>query len=204
MITADLKRWIENQFPKSSQLITVQDDGVFFQALSLYAFEKMTGQWQKTFGPMRILIGRNGFAPPDEKQEGDGRTPTGVYPLGLIFGYESVVPTKMTYRRMTTKDIWVDDPSSPDYNRLVEKGKTTARSFEEMILADKRYKYGIVVEYNTNPIVSGKGSAIFLHVQKDEKTPTSGCVALFEEDILKIIDWLDPYKVPIISLGDAF
>ena len=57
----------------------------------------------------------------------------------------------MPYRQMTPNDIWVDDPASPDYNRLKKRGQTQARSFEDMVLPDDRYKYGIVIEYNTAP-----------------------------------------------------
>lgn len=146
------------------------------------------------------MTGRNGFAEVDAKREGDGRTPEGVYPLGLVFGYGATADSRMPYRRMTDRDIWVDDPNSPDYNRLRKKGETRARSFEDMVLPDHRYKYGIVVEYNTNPVVPGRGSAIFIHIWKDETTATSGCVALSEENILKLIRWLDPARKPLVML----
>ncbi len=32
----------------------------------------------------------------------------------------------MPYRQMTPNDIWVDDPGSPDYNRLKKRGETQA------------------------------------------------------------------------------
>jgi L,D-peptidoglycan transpeptidase YkuD (ErfK/YbiS/YcfS/YnhG family) len=51
-----------------------------------------------------------------------------------------------------------------------------------------------------NPIVKGKGSAIFLHVWKDRGS-TVGCVAMPEEIVLKILAWLDPAKKPLIVMG---
>ena len=101
---------------------------------------------------------------------------------------------------MTRQDIWVDDPRSPDYNRLKKRAETAARSFEDMVLPDDRYKHGIVIEYNTHPIIPGLGSAIFLHIWKDPATPTAGCVAISEENLLKLIHWLDPAKEPLIVI----
>jgi len=193
---------IERQWPGSSQLIVVQNDAASPQGAALKAFEKRGGTWKPVLGPVRAMIGRNGFASAVDKREGDGRTPMGAFSLGIVFGYGSGVSSKMPYKKMTSEDIWVDDPDSPDYNRLTKKGETAARSFEYMVLPDHRYKYGIVVEYNTNPVVAGRGSAIFIHVWKDENTNTSGCVALSEENILKLIGWLDPAKSPLVSLGN--
>ena len=44
-------------------------------------------------------IGKGGFAPPGEKREGDGRTPSGLFGLGCAFGYPPSVDTGMSYRR---------------------------------------------------------------------------------------------------------
>lgn len=167
----------------------------------LYALEKEHGFWVNRFGPVPVTIGRNGFAPAGEKREGDGKTPSGIYGLGIVFGYADTAETKMPYRQMTKDDIWVDDPSAPDYNRLTKRGETRAKSFEDMVLADDRYKYGIVVRYNMDPVVPGMGSAIFVHVWKEYGYATSGCVAMTVEDIRKILKWLDPTKKPMIILN---
>jgi L,D-peptidoglycan transpeptidase YkuD (ErfK/YbiS/YcfS/YnhG family) len=66
---------------------------------------------------------------------------------------------------------------------------------------DNLYKYGIVIEYNTSPVIKGNGSAIFLHIWKGESVPTAGCVAVSEENILKILQWLDPAASPLIIMG---
>lgn len=193
---------VERRRPASSQLIVVRGEDTASQRSSLYALEKNEGGWQIILGPVQAMTGRNGVAAAGEKHEGDGRTPPGIFPLGFVFGYGNNIDSRMPYRQMTPEDVWVDDTDSPEYNILTKKGKTTARSYEEMVLPDDRYKYGIVVEYNTGPVVAGAGSAIFIHVWKDENIPTSGCVALSEENILKLIGWLDPAKKPLISIGD--
>ena len=165
-----------------NQAILVEEiPGVAAQA-KLTAWQRQMDRWEPAFAPMVAAIGKNGFAPLEEKREGDGRTPAGVYWLRSAFGYLPKISTKLPYRRATDDDFWVDDPRSPQYNRWV-RGQPQARSFERMKRDDDLYKYGIVIEYNTDPVVPGKGSAIFLHVWRDSDKPTSGCVALSEKNI---------------------
>jgi D-alanyl-D-alanine dipeptidase len=100
---------------------------------------------------------------------------------------------------LSTKVVAVDDPKSRYYNQLVNRSKVADadwQSAENMILADQRYKWGVVVMHNVPPI-AGAGSCIFLHVWKDSSTATSGCTAMAEENLLKLIGWLDPTKTPL-------
>jgi len=99
------------------------------------------------------------------------------------------------------EDLWVDDPASPDYNRWVVRGETAALSFERLRRDDDLYQYGIVIAYNTDPVVAGRGSAIFLHLWAGPDSPTAGCVAVTKADLLKILSWLDPAANPMILLG---
>jgi len=187
---------------KSSQIILVKDYSfLFFTRTTLYALEKQNDRWQNVFEPMDAVIGKNGFAPAEEKREGDGKTPSGIYPLQLTFGYDTTIGTKMPYRQAMTDDIWVDDQNADDYNRWVKKSETQAASYEMMKREDDLYKYGIVIEYNTDPVVKGNGSAIFLHIWKGKDMPTAGCVAVSEENILRILEWLDPAASPLIIMG---
>jgi L,D-peptidoglycan transpeptidase YkuD (ErfK/YbiS/YcfS/YnhG family) len=199
-LSETMKEALARQWPDTSHLILVRNSGPLPHNSTLYAFERNDGTWTLLFGPVPAMTGRNGFAGAGGKREGDGRTPVGMYPLGFVFGYPSRIDSAMPYRPMTPEDIWVDDPDSPDYNQLRKRGETAARSFEDMVLADNRYKYGIVIEYNTDPVIPGRGSAIFLHIRKDETTPTAGCVAISEENILTLIHWLDPARKPLIVI----
>jgi D-alanyl-D-alanine dipeptidase len=45
------------------------------------------------------------------------------------------------------------------------------------------------------------GSAIFIHVRRGENMPTLGCVALSEEEIRKVLAWLDPAAKPMAVIG---
>lgn len=163
-------------------------------------FERGERGWEAA-ASMDGVAGRNGIAPPGEKREGDGMTPSGTYPLERGFGYEPL-ETKLPYIVLTPEMIWVDDPASPLYNTLTSKSEGGSVSHEIMRRSDDLYKHGIVVEYNTKKIVPGAGSAIFFHIWRDPATPTSGCVATSEADLVRILQWLDPRKKPVTVIGD--
>jgi L,D-peptidoglycan transpeptidase YkuD (ErfK/YbiS/YcfS/YnhG family) len=192
----------DNKAGKSTQIILVIDNNsLFFNERKVYTLEKKGADWKTAFEPFSAVIGKNGFAPVGEKREGDGKTPSGLFALRMTFGYDEAVITKMPYRQALVDDIWVDDPNADDYNRWVKKDATLAKSYERMKRDDNLYKYGIVIEYNTTPVIKGNGSAIFFHVWGGEDITTEGCVAVSEQDIVKILAWLDPQASPIIIMG---
>jgi len=43
-----------------------------------------------------------------------------------------------------------------------------------------------VLNYNTNPIIKNKGSAIFIHVAKNSYKKTKGCIALKKQDLIQL------------------
>jgi L,D-peptidoglycan transpeptidase YkuD (ErfK/YbiS/YcfS/YnhG family) len=186
----------------TGQLIVTLPSGSDVTRAEVYLFARTTAGWSLQSGPLPAMVGRNGFALPGEKREGDGRTPAGLFPLEFAFGYAPIITTKMPYRQATDDDLWVDDLHAPDYNQWVRRGQTTALSFEKMKLGDHRYRYGLVIGYNRHPVVPGLGSAIFIHLWLENGISTSGCVALAESDIVAILDWLDPEKKPMILMGD--
>lgn len=165
----------------------------------LEAWEKREGKWVQKFEASPVIIGVNGITSPEDKCEGDGKTPTGLYALGLAFGYESLPGVKVPYRVMDANDFWVDDPGSMMYNRLV-RGKPDATSYEVMRRQDIQYKLGMVVEYNTNPVVAYKGSAIFLHIWRNKDAVTAGCIAVPENRLHQLLLWLDAGKNPVIMI----
>jgi len=186
----------------AGQVLLVTDESfLFLTSHKIYPLEKTNALWQQAMAPMDAVIGRNGFAPPGEKREGDGRTPSGLFRLKTAFGYPPSAPTQMPYRQMLEDDLWIDDPNDPDYNRLIRQNQTKAASYEKMKRDDDLYKYGIIIEYNTDPVIKGLGSAIFLHVWSGANSTTAGCVAASEDDILKILGWLNPAKNPVIFIN---
>ena len=134
-----------------------------------------------------------------EKKEGDGKTPSGIFPIGPAFGYAPSIDTGLLYRQATENDFWVDDEHSVQYNKWV-RGAPAANSFERMKRFDGLYQYGIVIGYNMHPVIPGAGSAIFIHVWRKYNSPTSGCVALNQRNLRKILRWLDRHYQPVILL----
>lgn len=165
----------------------------------LEAWEKINDQWVQKFAANPVILGVNGITSPGNKREGDGKTPTGIYALGMAFGYEELSGMKIDYKMVDAHDFWVDDPKSPMYNRLV-RGKPNASSYEIMRRSDIQYKLGLIVEYNTNPVVPYKGSAIFLHVWRNKDAVTSGCIAMPEHNLRELLLWLDAGKKPVIMI----
>jgi len=175
---------------KMQQLVvTFKIDKVY----KVMALEKIKGKWKLAISPVQASIGRNGFAQENKKMEGDGKTPNGLYALGQLYSYESTVDTKIPFQQVDSLDKWIDDSTSNDYNKYV-RGETTAKSFENLKLKSIDYKYCMVIEYNTQPVIKGKGSAIFFHVADEMYSPTAGCVAIAEKDMLQFLKWFKPKK----------
>ncbi|MEN6373654.1 MAG: L,D-transpeptidase family protein [Smithella sp.] len=185
----------------SSQALIVTNNCSQSPFVNVFLLKKNDGKWEYVEKSMNGVIGKNGFAAPDEKREGDGKSPSGIFALKTAFGYGEAMRTKMPYRQALADDLWIDDVNADDYNRWVKKDQTKAVSYEKMKRDDDLYKYGFVIEYNTAPVVKGHGSAIFFHVWRGGNIPTEGCVAVSEDNIIKILDWLDPQARPLIIMG---
>jgi L,D-peptidoglycan transpeptidase YkuD (ErfK/YbiS/YcfS/YnhG family) len=164
------------------------------------AFARSGNGWTQVFGPWQADIGYNGFAPPGAKREGDGRTPSGSYPFGFFFGVDANPGVQFPYQLVTgTNIVWDDDPSSPLYNQWVNDDTQNPGVNPEPMDDVPAYDYGAVIDYNTDPVVPGAGSAIFLHVSSG--VPTVGCVALPTSELLDVLRWLSPDQQPRIVMG---
>lgn len=183
----------------SSQLLLVLTNKPQQFKASVHCLEKRNGVWQFAMPPMSASVGRNGIADPGQKREGDGMSPAGIFPIGMAFGYDEECATKMPYQQMFADDIWVDDPAAADYNRLTKVADSLAKSYEFMRRRDELYRQGLVVEYNTNPVVAGHGSAIFIHFWGRAFNSTSGCLGLPKKHLQTLLGFLAPDKNPQIG-----
>jgi L,D-peptidoglycan transpeptidase YkuD (ErfK/YbiS/YcfS/YnhG family) len=186
----------------SRQAVVVDRDETTPSGVALRLYERGAGGWQPLGAAIPAVVGREGLAPVGEKREGDGRTPSGVFPLERGFGYEPLA-TRLPYIVLTPEMIWIDDPRSDRYNTLAERREGEELSYEIMRRADDLYRYGIVVEYNTRATVPGAGSAIFFHIWRSPATPTAGCIATAEPEMVRLLLWLDPARQPLAVIGDA-
>ncbi len=168
---------------------------------TLTTWQRTTDGWDPVHGPWTAYVGRAGFAPPGEKREGDGRTPSGTYGFPFLFGVQPDPGVALPYRRITGPTfVWVDDPSSPSYNLLVDTAVQSPGGHGEAMFQTPAYDYGAVIAYNTDR-TPGLGSAIFLHVSVG--APTAGCVSLPADGLLEVLRWLDPSRAPVIVVGVA-
>ena len=150
----EVLRIVENhthELDTIQQLLLVINDNDTSHTAILVALEKNNNKWKLKFNSMLASIGRNGFALPGKKIEGDGKSPTGLYALGQLFSYEKKVNTRLPFIQTNSDDKWIDDPNHIDYNKYI-KGNTSAASFEHLFLSSIYYKYCTVIEYNLSLI----------------------------------------------------
>jgi L,D-peptidoglycan transpeptidase YkuD (ErfK/YbiS/YcfS/YnhG family) len=183
--------------PAGSQLITVTAASYGATYATLTAYQRTAGQWRRVFGPWTARIGRNGFAPPGRKREGDGRTPSGTFGFGFFFGVLPNPGVRFRYRQSQPYDLWDDDPASPHYNEWVDQRRADPGLAPEPMDVSG-YAYGAVIAYNTAR-TPGLGSGIFLHVNIG--IATAGCVTLPMGELLRVLRWLDPARSPRIRMG---
>jgi L,D-peptidoglycan transpeptidase YkuD (ErfK/YbiS/YcfS/YnhG family) len=144
------------------------------------------------------------------KREGDWKAPAGVFSIGGAWGYDARIQhhPKLAYRRITTRDLWVEDADSPSYNRHIILDHEPATPWEkkqQMRQNDHAHSLKLFIAHNAPPkVVPGKGSAIFFHIWRDGGTkPTAGCTTLAEPNLRSLIAWLDPGAKPLYVLLPA-
>ena len=79
---------------------------------------------------------------------------------------------RLPARPIAEHDGWCDDPRSPTYNRLVHVPNEW--SAEKMWREDGLYDLVVVVGYNDDPPEGEWGSAIFLHIAREDYAATQG------------------------------
>lgn len=142
-------------------------------------------------GPKRCAIGPAGIGV--KRAEGDGVTPQGAFPLRAVFYRADRVEkprTGLALHVIAPDDGWCDTPGDAHYNRLVKL--PYGAGAERMWRDDHLYDLVAVIGFNDDPVVAGKGSAIFLHLAKADYAPTAGCVALAKGDLLAALEQLRP------------
>ena len=189
------------QLKDSKQLLIAYNEKINENEGFLIAYEKIDTAW-KVFMPKTVInTGTKGFASFDKKVEGDMKTPTGIYPITQAFGYKKDVKTKMPFLELTPEHVWITDPAHKAYNQIITDPPNT-KHFEQLLRPDNLNKYGIIIDYNVNPIIPSKGSAITIHVQRRKGFGTAGCLSLPEDNIVYLIGWLDVAQKPKIIMGN--
>lgn len=153
------------------------------------------GEWVGVIEKIPVRLGRNGLLFGLEKREGDGHTPTGVFPIQRIIGKGKKEIRNLEYTEIRKNHHWNDNPKSKNYNQLAKHSEKGAIPLWDSYI----YELFVVIEYNTKPALPGMGSMIFLHVWNEDK-PTSGCVGVSKEILETLVSVLDGDKKPIIFI----
>jgi len=147
---------------------------------------KKTGYLKYKNLKYRCALGKAGVS--EKIKEGDNITPKGIFKIiKIYYRPDKIKKIKTLIKKIKIKKNmgWCDDPSSHFYNRQIKL--PTKCGHERLYRNDNLYNLIAVLDYNTNPIIKNKGSAIFLHVAKNKYQKTKGCIALKKEHLIKII-----------------
>ncbi len=207
----------------SRQLVVVRTANwdTYTGTLEMYERDRAGDVWKRVREPMAMTVGSAGLGwgtglhgaavgPGPVKREGDRRSPAGAFSLSAAYGYapvDSVVGLAMPYIPLDSLMVCVDDPTSTYYNKVVDRSLVTEKdwtSAERMRLSGVWYRWGVIVDHNSDPRVPGAGSCIFLHVWGYPSEPTTGCTTFEEQDLITLIRWLRPSARPaLIQLPEA-
>lgn len=142
-------------------------------------------------------IGRNGLNA--NRHAGDKTTPIGSFKILYAFGKAPNPGTQMLYRNITPNSYLSSEYDT--YNTWVESFRPMSG---EHLTDYYQYKYGMDIGFNQNPIVYGKGAAIFLHCKSYDRWWTSGCVSLEEKDMVEVLQFTQngAYMIIVPAIED--
>lgn len=187
-------------------------------SLTVTRFEKdSTNNWRAVGRSIPARLGPGGLAwgngihpvPPQSlvKQEGDGKTPAGVFPLGKVYGYapSATIPPSQTYIQLQQGDLWISDPHDPYYNEFIRLGRPPHTAWEHrgaMRLNDPAHALKLFIGHNSgNTKRAGAGSAIFFHIWREGgKKATAGCTAMALTNLRQLVAWVSPQQNPLYVL----
>jgi L,D-peptidoglycan transpeptidase YkuD (ErfK/YbiS/YcfS/YnhG family) len=138
-----------------------------------------------------VVLGRAGIAA--DKREGDGATPRGRFRLIRVWWRADRAPrppTRLPARRIDATLAWCENPADRRYNRPFRRSANEPG--DRLWREDHLYDLVIELSHNTRPRVAGRGSAVFLHVARPDRSGTAGCVAFAAKDLLRLIGRLGP------------
>ena len=158
-------------------------------------FVKKTGILKFANYTIKCFLGKNGIT--SNKKEGDFKTPKGTFFLRHIMYRPDRIKkpkTNLPVHIIKKNHICCDNPKHPNYNKIFETKNLNLG--ETLWRKDILYDIVIVIGYNDNPVVKGRGSAIFLHLSKKNIVTTDGCIAIEKENMINLLKY-SPKKIKI-------
>jgi L,D-peptidoglycan transpeptidase YkuD (ErfK/YbiS/YcfS/YnhG family) len=138
-----------------------------------------------------VALGRGGIRA--NKREGDGGTPKGIFLPRQLWWRADRHPRPRTFlpvRAIEPEDAWCEDPGSRHYNRPMRLDPD--QGGDRLKRDDHLYDFIVEIDHNTLPRVAGRGSAVFLHLARDDFSPTAGCVSMTKDAMLRLLERLGP------------
>ncbi|MEO8073647.1 MAG: L,D-transpeptidase family protein [Acidobacteriota bacterium] len=201
-------------YSKSLQaiVVTTKDWNAVQGKAQIFERANTKSEWKAVGESFPVVVGKSGLAWSDDarmkaetephKVEGDGKAPAGIFNLTSAFGSSDKPEfVNLPYTQLEESTECVDDVKSASYNRIVDKNKIGNfdwNSSEKMLAVGAQYDLGVFVAHNSNPPQKGKGSCIFLHIWKSERSGTAGCTAMKRENIETVLSRLDTKKNPVL------
>jgi L,D-peptidoglycan transpeptidase YkuD (ErfK/YbiS/YcfS/YnhG family) len=133
----------------------------------------------------RCALGKAGIK--KKIKEGDNITPKGTYKILKIYYRKDKIKIKSSIKKIQIKKNmgWCDDIESKYYNKQIKL--PSKLSHEILYRNDSIYDALCVINYNINPTLKNKGSAIFLHIAKKRYQNTKGCIALKKKHLMQLL-----------------
>ena len=147
---------------------------------------------------VKCAIGKKGIG--YKKKEGDFITPIGKFKIKyILYRKDRVKFTTKLKKKIIKKNMgWCDDPNSSQYNKLIKL--PFFFNYEKLYRKENIYDIILVLNFNTNPVKKNKGSAIFIHVAKNNFEKTEGCIAIKKVSLIKLIKKINQSTKVKISL----
>jgi len=146
-----------------------------------------------------VVLGRTGIRA--NKREGDGATPRGRFRLRRLWWRADrgpKPPTLLPTARINRRVAWCEDPSDRRYNRPF--GRSANEPGDRLWRDDTLYDIIIEIDHNTRPRIARRGSAVFLHLARPDRSPTAGCVAFAAPDLRRLLARLGPNTRILIQI----
>ncbi|MFG2332019.1 L,D-transpeptidase [Streptomyces sp. NPDC048604] len=183
-----------------TQLITAEAPALGSTTGTVTWWDRRGGRWTAA-GSAPARFGANGLADGATRRQGTSTTPTGLYGLPYAFGIKARPATAYPYVPVTERSWWCQDNASRAYNRWVEglPADCRAAEAEHLVSYEAQYAHALVVAFNYDRPVRGRGAGIFLHV--NGRGATAGCVSVPADAMRRILEWADPARRPHIAVG---
>lgn len=185
---------------------------------TLTAYERSGDSWSVVQPTVRAQLGYGGLVRGDERRQGTGTVPTGVFDILSGFGRKPDPGTELDYVQVDRNDAWTYNPKVPSTYNVFQTADRSWKSYggyvEELWNMGMQYDYVAILDYNlpagpistdargirrsSNPPNTSRGGGIFLHVDNGNKT--AGCIAVKRSVMRDLMEWLDPNEDPVIVI----